>query len=141
MNKRKLQPEGLLITPLHVAANFGHRNIVEILLKNAASVLVKDSHFWTPLHFAAFNGNADLIKLLFRSGLKTDTMATALHLAAYNGCKETVETVLECEGDVIDDGDEFGCTALYMAAFCGNSEAVEVLLAGKNFEILQFNQL
>lgn len=107
---------------------------MELLLKNAAWILAKDSHFWTPLHFAAFNGNSDLIQLLFHAGLKTDTAATALHLAACSGCKETVAAVLECEKDVIDGVDEFGCTALYMAAFRGNSEAVEVLLAGKNFK-------
>lgn len=106
--------------------------MVNQLLENGASLESVDFYSWTPLHYAAFKGWTDLIRPLFKTGLKTKKFHTALHLAAYGGCKETIEAILECEGDVIDDEDEFGCTALYLASFRGHADVVEFLIKGKN---------
>lgn len=106
--------------------------MANLLLENGASLESVDFYSWTPLHYAAFKGWTDLIRPLFKAGLRTKKLHTALHLAAYGGSKETVEVVLECERDVIDNGDVFGCTALYLAVFRGNADAVEVLIKGKN---------
>lgn len=119
-------------TPLHLAALFGHKSIVELLLEKGASIEEGNLSGWTPLHCAVFGGWIELIKPLFKAGFKTKNLETPLHIAAYSGCKKIVEAVLDCEKDTIDSVDHNGCTALFVAALRGNDDTVEFLLNGKN---------
>jgi ankyrin repeat protein len=38
------------VTPLHLAAFNGNKDVAELLLANHADVNAKDNHGWTPLH-------------------------------------------------------------------------------------------
>ncbi len=51
-------------TPLHMAAQNGHRDVVELLLAKGAEVNAKDNYDWTPLHIAAQYGHKDVVELL-----------------------------------------------------------------------------
>jgi ankyrin repeat protein len=45
--------DDLGVTPLHTAAFWGHKDVVELLLANKAEVNATDKHGQTPLHKAA----------------------------------------------------------------------------------------
>jgi cytohesin len=71
------------VTALHVAAKYGHIEIVKLLLKQGAKVNALDWHDTTPLHEA---GNADVAKLLIEHKANLEAKAewgTPLVLAAY----------------------------------------------------------
>src|SRR5580700_10439751 len=54
--------EGL--TPLHWAAEKGHKDVAALLLANKAEVNARASNGFTPLHYAAFAGHNDVAALL-----------------------------------------------------------------------------
>ena len=55
-------------SPLHLAALHGHASTVEVLLRNGASMEVKDRGNCTPLHYAACRGHTRTVELLLRQG-------------------------------------------------------------------------
>ena len=52
------------LTGLHYAANYGKKEMVELLLRHGANVDVKDRFNRTPEDLAASNGYADIVELL-----------------------------------------------------------------------------
>lgn len=56
------------ITPLHLAAFWGHTSIVKQILEcDKSTAYVGDSHKMTPLHFAGYKGHVDVMKELILS--------------------------------------------------------------------------
>ncbi len=55
-------------TPLHVAAENGHKEVAALLLHAGAYLDARDVRNATPLHYAAYRGQADLAGLLLDSG-------------------------------------------------------------------------
>ncbi|OTF69951.1 oxysterol-binding protein-related protein 1-like protein, partial [Euroglyphus maynei] len=51
-------------SPLHLAAYFGHYEVVEILLKNGADINIQNEEGDTPLHKAAYTGRENIVILL-----------------------------------------------------------------------------
>ncbi|MGA2859525.1 MAG: ankyrin repeat domain-containing protein [Candidatus Sulfotelmatobacter sp.] len=51
-------------TPLHLAAKWGHKEVVALLLANQAEVNAKTESGETALHYAAENGEKDVAALL-----------------------------------------------------------------------------
>ena len=52
------------ITPLHVAARFGHLEICQLLLTNLKKKNPKSNNNLTPLYFATSNNHQDICQLL-----------------------------------------------------------------------------
>jgi ankyrin repeat protein len=52
------------ITPLHWAAQFGHKGLVELLLAHGTDVNAKDNNGKTPMKLAAENCKTDVVELL-----------------------------------------------------------------------------
>src|SRR5262245_3488045 len=50
-------------TPLHYAAEAGHREVVEVLLAAGASVTAKAGFGMKPLHLAVWQGHRDIAEL------------------------------------------------------------------------------
>jgi ankyrin repeat protein len=122
--------EGL--TPLHVAALTGHKDIAELLLANGADVNARSDGGLTPLHQAAYRGHKDISELLLRKGADVNAKAshdeTPLFLAAGTGYKDLAELLLTNGADVNAMAKD-GAMPLHQAAANGNKRLVEFLLA------------
>ena len=59
--------DGKYATPLHRAADAGHKKVVELLLANGANVNARIS-MGTPLHEAVTGGHKDIAELLIANG-------------------------------------------------------------------------
>lgn len=57
-----------LQTPLHVASDKAHDDVVDLLVKHEAKVNALDSLGQTPLHRAALSGHLQICRLLFNAG-------------------------------------------------------------------------
>ena len=72
-------------TPLHYAAAYGHKDVVELLLINKAEVDAKDADGRTPLGVAAYTGKTNVAGLLLANGASVNTFNrggwTPLHAA------------------------------------------------------------
>jgi len=63
-------PEDGGLTPLHLAAENCHTNVVALLLDKGAKINVKADDSATSLHLAAQEGCADVVKILMARGAK-----------------------------------------------------------------------
>ncbi len=80
------------VAPLHAAVSGRHGAIVELLLKNGASVNRRQQQGFTPLHGAAQSGDSAMVRLLLEYGadrtLRADNGQSALDLAMQHGHAE-----------------------------------------------------
>ncbi|KAJ7386324.1 Transient receptor putative cation channel sub A member 1 [Desmophyllum pertusum] len=136
-----------LDTPLHIAAKYGWLPIVESLLvgRNIRMINLQNNKGNTPLHLACFNGHDQVAEYLLSQGAtieKDQNQKTALHLAANQGSKRCVMSILAKHPDCVNALEENKNTALNLASFHGHDEIVKYLLSLKNQEILMnaFNQ-
>ncbi|KAJ5657428.1 uncharacterized protein N7484_001077 [Penicillium longicatenatum] len=131
-------------TPIFLAIEKGHSQIVELLLdKSAGQLAIPDSNEDVALLLAAEQGRLEggHAKVLERlseynvAGLnhKNNEGQTPLILAASAGQFEAVEYLLEQKAQ-IHEKDSSGCTALHRAAQKGDSGVVEALLKADGAE-------
>lgn len=133
VDEKGLSPTGLVgLTPLGLAAAYGHRNIAEFLLDHGASIGTKGGLGETPLHVASEHGYADVAALLLKHGADIDARdivgATPLQWAALRGNVKVVELLI-ARGAIVNAQSSFGKTALHLAAAAGHSEIAAFLLA------------
>ncbi|XP_078310376.1 poly [ADP-ribose] polymerase tankyrase-1-like [Crassostrea virginica] len=105
-------------SPLHFAAGFGRKDVVEHLLECGASVHAKDDGGLIPLHNACSFGHAEVVQLLLRSGADANARDnwnyTPLHEAAIKGKIDVCIVLLQhCADPNIRNTD--GKTALDLA--------------------------
>ena len=121
------------VTALLMAARFGRRDIVELLLKQGTDPNAKDKKLGgTPLLAAAIHGDPALITLLLANGADLNGQAdkngmTALMGAALAGQTAALQALLD-KGAKIDAVDLYDRTALMWAAYHGSLETVKLLL-------------
>ena len=61
--KSKMGPDKM-VTPLHIAAAYGHLEICNAIMEQTADKNPVDSNGWTPLHCAAKEGHIQIIKAI-----------------------------------------------------------------------------
>ncbi|MGB8354001.1 MAG: ankyrin repeat domain-containing protein [Chthoniobacteraceae bacterium] len=132
----EMTKEGTGITPLYRAAQFGHREVAELLLANKADVNARDHQDNTPLHEAAAGGHLDLAELLLASKADVNARAhdggTPLHMARD---KDMIKFLL-AHGAGINAKDNGNETLLDRVAAAGQRELVDFLVAdGADFTI------
>jgi cytohesin len=116
-------------TPLHRAARYGDKELVELLIANGADVNAKDKWGYTPLLWAIFSRDKDMMKLLIAKGADVNYTPKddypPLHGAVANEDKDMVELLLAKGANV--NATEKGQTAMSLAKKKGHSEIVELL--------------
>ncbi|XP_028306938.1 ankyrin repeat and sterile alpha motif domain-containing protein 1B isoform X2 [Gouania willdenowi] len=117
-------------TALHCAAQYGHSDVVSVLLQELTDPTMRNSKQETPLDLAALYGRLQVVRMLVSAHPNLMTvhsrLHTALHLAARNGHHSTVQTLLEAGMDVncvTENG-----SALHEAALFGKMDVVRLLL-------------
>ncbi|XP_067928929.1 serine/threonine-protein phosphatase 6 regulatory ankyrin repeat subunit B-like [Watersipora subatra] len=124
-------------TSLHLAAEGGHDDVVQVLLSAGADPLQENLDGMTPLHLAAKHGHVEVVETL-KNHLSLTTSSskngfTALHVAAHFGQTNTVRELLTSlsaavESVMVKEGTEHGLTPLHLAAQSGHEGLVRVLL-------------
>ncbi len=123
--------------PLGLAAFFGHREIVRMLLENGAqaSLAAKNAQRVTALHGAVARGDAEIVKLLLEHGAdpnaRQESGFVPLHEAAANG-KEAIARLLIGHGARVDAAADDGKTAYDLAVARGQKAMAEWLQKVKN---------
>ncbi|XP_063822335.1 ankyrin-1 [Ostrinia nubilalis] len=127
-------------TPLQLAAEGGHADVVKVLVRAGASCTDENKAGLTAVHLAAEHGHTNsepptgvsLVPVLgAESGL------TPLHLAAYNGNENVVRLLLNSAGVQVDAAStENGFNPLHLACFGGHMSIVGLLLS-RSAELLQ----
>ncbi len=117
-------------TPLHVAALWGHVDIVQMLLKHKADPNAHNNAGMAPLHGAAMAGHMEVVQLLLEHGAEVNAADnignTPLYFAAWDGHEAVAKLLLDHGADrgaVTHKGE----SALQRANLHGHSGLVEIL--------------
>ena len=117
-------------TALGVAAAYGHRDVIEILLK-------KKLKYTDGLHAAIHSNRPSLLRLLLEHGADANAVdprgRPALHAAAFNGFDGIARILLEHNANVCAATQDEG-TALHISANLGH-DAIALRLLGRNANV------
>lgn len=138
-------------TPLQLAAEGGHAEVVKALVRAGASTTDENKSGFTAVHLAAQNGHGQVLEVLRSSGsLRTMSKKlglTPLHVAAFYGQAETCREILvSVPATVKSDaptgnslvpelGTESGLTPLHLASYSGNENVVRLLLNSAGVQV------
>ncbi|XP_066142008.1 serine/threonine-protein phosphatase 6 regulatory ankyrin repeat subunit B isoform X3 [Euwallacea fornicatus] len=138
-------------TPLQMAAEGGHAEVVKALVRAGASVTDENKGGFTAVHLAAQHGHLQVLEVLRSSNNLRVTSkklgVTPLHVAAYFGQADTVRELLtHVPGTVKSDspngaslvpalGNESGMTPLHLASFSGKENVVRLLLNSAGVQV------
>eukprot|EP00041_Stephanoeca_diplocostata_P026116 m.696919 g.696919 ORF g.696919 m.696919 type:complete len:1378 (+) comp22896_c0_seq10:444-4577(+) len=120
-------------TPLHIAAQHGHNEVMQLLVSRGNAVNVAAKHYGnTPLHTAALKGHVAAVQILLEGNANVNAQDayrknTPLHNAALNGHLDIVRLLLENKGDLFIST-KGGALPLHKAAHKGHGAVVACLL-------------
>ncbi|XP_055599771.1 serine/threonine-protein phosphatase 6 regulatory ankyrin repeat subunit A isoform X3 [Uranotaenia lowii] len=138
-------------TPLQLAAEGGHADVVKVLVRAGASCTDENKSGFTAVHMAAKNGHGQVLEVMrSTNSLRVSSKKlglTPLHVAAYYGQADTVrELLINVPATVKSDspsgtslvpelGNESGLTPLHLAAYSGNENVVRLLLNSAGVQV------
>lgn len=122
------------MTPLHVAAFYGSKDVIRLLLEHVEGINVDALDFgsWTALHYACNYNRGDCAALLIEHGANltkrsAELQFVALHLAARSGNLPTVQQLLS-RGVNVNQRNLFYTTPLHLACQNDRLDVVNFLL-------------
>ena len=122
------------VTPLQLAAQYGHKDVAELLLANKANVEAKSRNGWNPLFNAVSGGHKDIVELLLANKAKINYQEEAdwslLCVAAENGYTE-IAALLLANGANANAKSREGYTPMHVAAVSGYKDFIDLLVANK----------
>ena len=126
------QQNGYGEAPLHLAAWYGHLEVVRTLLGHSADLNAVDRDNVTPLHKASQSGHFDIVRLLIQTGAEVNARdkfdRTPLHGASDWGKAEIVQLLIQYGADINARDKWEGQTPLHRASDRGRAEVVQVLI-------------
>ncbi|XP_034945835.1 ankyrin-1 isoform X2 [Chelonus insularis] len=138
-------------TPLQLAAEGGHAEVVRALVRAGASCADENRAGFTAVHLAAQHGHGQVLEVMRSSQslriVSKKLGVTALHVAAYFGQADTVRELLQhvpgtvkseapTGGSLVGElGSESGMTPLHLAAYSGNENVVRLLLNSAGVQV------
>ncbi|CAH1107432.1 unnamed protein product [Psylliodes chrysocephalus] len=124
------------ITPLHLACQYGSKEMIDLLIIKGHSVKVSDGYGKSPLHFAvaregSINENFHIIELLLKKGyrieIRDNNGGTPLHYAVKLQNKDLINFLLN-KGHLFNVTDYAGRTPLHYAAILNYNEISQFLI-------------
>ena len=126
------------MTPLHLAARFGHLEVVIVLYEHNADIHARDCDGETPLHetlyytgFSETEIQVDVLRQLLEYGADSNVSdhnhSTPLHQASPRGWAKVAQLLLSYDARV-DEEDEGGRTPFQLASSNGHIEIAKSLL-------------
>ena len=86
-------------TPLNIACNFGHVEIVKILIEKNIDINIPNNDGWTPLNTACIQGHKEIVKILIEKDIDIDIPNndgwTPLNTACFFGHTEIIKMLTE----------------------------------------------
>ncbi|XP_039201373.1 transient receptor potential cation channel subfamily A member 1 [Crotalus tigris] len=124
------------MTPLHLAAQYGHEKVTQLLLKKGA-LFNSDYKGWTPLHHAALGGYSRTMEIILNTNMKAtdkvnDKGDTALHLAAREGHTRAVKLLLDANAKILLNESE--ASFLHEAIHNERKDVVKIVILHKRWE-------
>uniref|UniRef100_A0A671YFD0 Ankyrin repeat domain 52 n=1 Tax=Sparus aurata TaxID=8175 RepID=A0A671YFD0_SPAAU len=123
------------VSPLHLAAYYGHCEALRLLSETLVSLDVRDIDGRTALYLAAQRGFASCVEVLLKHEASYTLKEhkhkwTALHAAGVFGQMDCLLLLVNREqsADIIDSPDTQGQTALMLAALGRHTDCVHILL-------------
>lgn len=118
-------------TPLHRAAQFGHHEILDILISRGSDLESRTVLGMTPLYIAVSQEQEETVDLLRERGADLFAVRpdgeSVLHLAASGGNPRIVDYLISA-GLKVNDTRRFGITPLHLAAAFGHHSVFELLI-------------
>ena len=119
------------VTPLFVASDKGHLDVMRLLLEHGADPNVRDGSSNTPLHGVSQRGHVKIARVLLEYGAHPDVRGigdlTPLRLALQGGHLKVARALLEHNANA-DTRDHFNRTPLHQASQEGDVDVAQVLL-------------
>ncbi len=123
-----------------LAAKYGHKDVVELLINRGANIMARDNNGWTALILSAKYGHKDVVELLINIGANIEARnnygETSLMLAACNGYKEVIELMVGRGAD-IEARNNSGDTALILSFSFDKKNIAKILLDNGRKEALE----
>ena len=131
-------------TPLYLACENSHTELVKLLLEHGADANIKSEYGYTPLYRACDKDNTEVVKLLLEHGADVNSKDNYGNTLLYSACKnnntELAKLLLEYGADV-NNKNKYGGTLLYWACLKNNTELVKLLLDYGAWKDLNVNNL
>ena len=122
--------------PIHLVAQRGHTNAVNLLLEFDADPNAQNNKGWSPVHEAVVGGHVEVLEILYERGadmvIRDATGATPAHLAAQADSVPVLAALHSFQDfplrpDVMEIRQVNGCTPAHQAALYDSPAAIRFL--------------